>query len=1584
MRRIAVTPTALFWFCLLLFSTPVSACLFDSDCSASQYCNLGNLSCASRRSAGQSCSGLGQGTCLSGLVCDISGVCRHNPPTTGEPCGIGVNCASGLTCSASVGGTCQAPRQAGQSCTGVGQGNCASSLVCDVSGVCRHNPPTTGEPCGTGVNCASGLTCSALIGGTCQSPKQAGEACVGLGQGNCDSNLVCDVSGVCRHDPPAQGEPCGTGVTCASGLSCSALVGGVCIQPRQAGQSCVGLGQGNCDSSLVCDAGSATCRHDPPQIGETCGLLVPCVSGAACYNAACVPVGGVGDVCDPLVSGACTSGLVCDLGSHTCRHNPPQAGETCGLLVPCASNLTCIDAICVARGAAGDACNLLVADSCQDGLVCDAGNSRCRHDPPQAGETCGVLVPCAGALTCVAATCVERRALGQTCDFLVANSCQNGLVCDAGDGRCRHNPPQLGETCGVLVPCASGLTCFDFKCTGQGGSGDPCDPLVASSCSSGLVCDLGSGTCRHNPPQQGETCGVLVPCTDGLTCIAATCTQRAAAGEKCDILVAGSCQDGLLCDVGSGTCRHDPPKLGETCGVLVPCESGLACYSAACVPQGNTGDRCDPLVSGACQSGLICDAGDGRCRHNPPKLGETCGVLVPCESGLACFNFQCVQQGAAGASCDPLVADACQSGLVCDAGSHRCRHDPPELGETCGLLVPCAGNLACFAASCVEPGGSGTSCDPLVANSCSGGLTCDLGSHTCRHAPPELGETCGLLVPCATGLTCYAAQCVNPGSAGTACDPLVASSCESGLVCDAGSRTCRHDPPQLGETCGLLVPCGSGLACFAAQCVQPGNAGDRCDPLVANSCQSGLVCDAGSFSCRHDPPQLGETCGLLVPCASDLACFAAQCTVQGDAGDHCDPLVANSCRQGLVCDLGSGTCRHDPPQQGETCGLLVPCVTGLSCVNTTCSPPGAANAPCSLLQPDSCKTGLVCDFNTSLCRHNPPLAGESCGTAQCSGSLTCLDHTCVQPGAAGAHCDPLTGGSCVSGLVCDAFAQTCRHDPPLYGERCGPAVPCGEGVCDAIGECRHATPELGEPCGLGVNCSSGLACAGPAGVAGRCVVPARAGEACLGLGRGSCESGLVCDLSGFCRHGPPQRGEPCGQFVSCATGLACDSLIGGHCDTPSKIGELCVGFGQGNCASGLSCNLSFEEGALLTKCFPAGNGIIPPEACRLMYAPALSDVAKTSGIGMTYGTSGAAGAAVAGSLEVGVAYGPAGEFGCYNTYCGGGLTDVSAGGAVCGGIYNTFDAINGDSSSSVETVTVTLEGLNLSTSQITTPVASPPVNLIGTEDCLGLGVGISPFDVGVYNCTTQVTSVNPDSNGDGLLDSEISALNLNPSAPNGDTDGDGVADSIEIGADPEHPLDSDGDGVIDALEPGADASNASVASDAPLPDGSSVTIRTEGGELLKDIGSSQNIAPAGVTLPFGEISYTVTAPVGGSVKVTLAFSADLPTNLTLYKVNHSGAFNALPASVWSRVNARTIDLTLTDGDPQTDLDGVADGVIDDPIALAEVSAAGGGSGGGCGMSQDGRFDPLFPLLLAGLGLLLVSGRLRRNSTGGSQ
>ncbi|MGB5728845.1 MAG: choice-of-anchor U domain-containing protein, partial [Thiogranum sp.] len=258
------------------------------------------------------------------------------------------------------------------------------------------------------------------------------------------------------------------------------------------------------------------------------------------------------------------------------------------------------------------------------------------------------------------------------------------------------------------------------------------------------------------------------------------------------------------------------------------------------------------------------------------------------------------------------------------------------------------------------------------------------------------------------------------------------------------------------------------------------------------------------------------------------------------------------------------------------------------------------------------------------------------------------------------------------------------------------------------------------------------------------------------------------------------------------------------------------------------------------------------------------------------------------------------------------------------------------------------------------------------------GGGFSPLEGrfyldDIYLETTDDTNLsNPlggvDSNGDGISDADAIALGLDPNDPDGDTDNDGDSDVLETGSDPDNPLpvDSDGDGVIDALEPGNSATDASVASGLRLSSGDTVTITAAGQALSQVSASAVTGGPIGINFPFGSVSYTTTSPVGGSVTARLAFSADLPDLLGLYKEDN-GVFTELPTSIWTLVDPATLDITLTDGDPLTDLDGRA-GFIEDPVAPAELVPLAGNSSsssGGCALNTAAQRepDPIFPLLM---------------------
>ncbi len=558
-------------------------CGVFSPCSHSHdYCRFISITrsvCTERGDGGESCTGLGQGTCKSGLRCDILGECRHVPGQTGELCGLGVPCASNLVCSADIAGRCQARGGSGDSCSGIGQGSCQSGLVCDLNRTCRHDPPIINEPCGTGVPCAtSDLYCSSPIGGTCLARGNGGESCTGLGQGTCLNGLLCDFLGECRHVPGELGEFCGTGVPCIASLGCSADVGGRCEARGSSGDTCSGVGQGSCESGLVCDL-NRTCRHDPPIINEPCGTGVPCATSnlycSSPIGGTCLARGDGGESCTGLGQGTCLDGLLCDFLGE-CRHVPGELGEFCGTGVPCIASLGCsadIGGRCEERGESGDSCSGIGQGSCVDGLLCDF-NRTCRHEVPELGEPCGLGVPCISSLGCsadVGGLCEERDVSGETCSGIGQGSCADGLLCDALR-ECRHSPPQLDERCGIGVPCADDT----------------------------LFCQIGTGRCKRRKTV-GEGCSIANQCLKDLSCeICLTdgcdyplmCFPNSANGilteQQCNAIYIGFLHDrardlGVAMTYAVGDSAAAGVAESQGIGVAYGPDDRYGCYTSLCV-----------------------------------------------------------------------------------------------------------------------------------------------------------------------------------------------------------------------------------------------------------------------------------------------------------------------------------------------------------------------------------------------------------------------------------------------------------------------------------------------------------------------------------------------------------------------------------------------------------------------------------------------------------------------------------------------------------------------------------------------------------------------------------------------------------------------------------------------------------------------------------------------------------------------------------------------------------------------------------------------------------------------------------------
>lgn len=102
--------------------------------------------------------------------------------------------------------------------------------------------------------------------------------------------------------------------------------------------------------------------------------------------------------------------------------------------------------------------------------------------------------------------------------------------------------------------------------------------------------------------------------------------------------------------------------------------------------------------------------------------------------------------------------------------------------------------------------------------------------------------------------------------------------------------------------------------------------------------------------------------------------------------------------------------------------------------------------------------------------------------------------------------------------------------------------------------------------------------------------------------------------------------------------------------------------------------------------------------------------------------------------------------------------------------------------------------------------------------------------------------------------------------------------------------------------------------------------------------------------PYGVNRFLIAGVTAGeSVTVTIEFPEAVQTHSRYYKVNSAGQWNEVVFG--SNDGDNRITLTLTDGDPLTDADGIENGIIDDPGGLTTggtaATATSGGGGGGC-------------------------------------
>jgi hypothetical protein len=165
--------------------------------------------------------------------------------------------------------------------------------------------------------------------------------------------------------------------------------------------------------------------------------------------------------------------------------------------------------------------------------------------------------------------------------------------------------------------------------------------------------------------------------------------------------------------------------------------------------------------------------------------------------------------------------------------------------------------------------------------------------------------------------------------------------------------------------------------------------------------------------------------------------------------------------------------------------------------------------------------------------------------------------------------------------------------------------------------------------------------------------------------------------------------------------------------------------------------------------------------------------------------------------------------------------------------------------------------------------------------------------------------------------------------------------------------DSNGNGILDSEE-GTGADDLDEDGTPDYQDADTAAFRHPGGiekvRMHTSNGSFSNVAcirDEDPTLPqnskpdrdfpYGVNRFLITGlSVGESVTLTLQFPEAIPTTARYFKVNSSGLWTEI--AFGSNDGDNRITLTLTDGDPLTDADGIADGTIEDPGAITTATS----------------------------------------------
>ncbi len=575
--------------------------------------------------------------------------------------------------------------------------------------------------------------------------------------------------------------------------------------------------------------------------------------------------------------------------------------------------------------------------------------------------------------------------------------------------------------------------------TGNGGGQDTTSPFghdVGPKADAGPTVDAGStDTGGPQPP-----CAVDADCANAFSaeqlgpCHVAACDPA----QGCIMM---NRPEGTACDDGNACTTQESCLAGNCVGMLVNCDDGNPCTDETCdAKQGCVYTNNDK----PCDDGIFCTVSDrcadGECSGQPNPAcqcdtDDDCASIDDgdkCNGVLVCKEHQCVTSPGSVVQCDPSLGGPCKV-VACEPSSGVCKAAPVADGESCDDGDACTVNDACAAGQC-----KGTVLDCDDGNACTDDA-CD-PQQGCTHAPNDAACDDGDL--CTTDDHCQDGACT--GSPNPECQ------CETDADCAAFEN-------------GNL--CDGTLVCLAGKCVIDPATVVACTPGASNPCRT-TQCEPATGQCIEKNALDGTPCGDADACSTPV-CQGGQC-VEPPPPD-CDD--GNPCTDD-TCDPQQG-CIHTPNtapcDDGDTCTLDDQCAGG------ACS--GTPDPACQ------------CDTDADCAAYED---GD-----KCNGTLSCVDHQCVLNPATVVTCDATGLGPCYvaacdpatgvcsnqpldDGTACDDGNACTLDDTCLGGECVGTALVCDDGnvctsdACDPAVGCTHSFNA--NPCDDGNACTENDQC----------------------------------------------------------------------------------------------------------------------------------------------------------------------------------------------------------------------------------------------------------------------------------------------------------------------------------------------------------------------------------------------------------------------------------------------------------------------------------------------------------------------------